>query len=317
MAQLLARSLGLVLLAALLVAVGPARLAGALRSADPAWLALAAPGFAGFTLAKALRWYALLRQGGLRYPLGRTLEVYHASAFLAFVTPGRVGDVAKAAYLKRDLGAPWSAGLASTVVDRLLDLCVLAWLAGAAAWWAAPPGPFRTLLLAACAALGAAGAALAWPPLQRAALRALHRLALASPRGLRLRAAAERTADALAALWSPRLLGLALVTALGFASLFAGAFALARALALPIGFAAAAYAVATASVVALLPVSVSGIGTRDAALVLLLAPHGVSAERALSFSLAYLACSLVFSNGIGAVGWLRDPVDFRGAEAAR
>ena len=54
--------------------------------------------------------------------------------------------------------------------------------------------------------------------------------------------------------------------------------------------------------------SVSGIGTRDAALVLLLAPHGVAAPQALSFSLAYLACSLAFSNGLGGLCWLRDPL---------
>jgi glycosyltransferase 2 family protein len=317
LARLAARSIGLLLLAALVATIGPARLLAAFRSADGAWLALAAPGFLGFTLVKAVRWFALLRLGGVRYPLGRTLAAYQASAFLAFVTPGRVGDVAKAAYLKRDLGTPWPTGLASTLADRLLDLAALAALAAVAAAVAAPAGAFRAALVAGCVAIACAALASAWPPLQRAALVGLARLPLEGAFSDRLRAAAGRMGDELARLWSKHLAALALLSALAFGSLFAGAFALARGLGLPIDFATTAYVVAASSVVALLPISVSGIGTRDAALVLLLAPHGVPAERALSFSLAYFACSLVFSNGIGAFGWLRDPVDFRAAEAAR
>jgi uncharacterized membrane protein YbhN (UPF0104 family) len=316
-ARLLARSLGLVLLAILVAAIGPGRLVAAFRAADAGWLALAAPGFLGFTLAKGVRWFALLRMGAVRYPLGRALAAYQASAFLAFVTPGRVGDLAKAAYLKRDLGTPWAAGLASTLADRLLDLFALAWPAAAAASLAAPEGPFRTALVAGCVALGAAALLSAWPPLQRTALAALAQVPIGAAGFVRARTAALRLGEELARLWSPRLAGLAALSAVAFASLFAGAFALARGLGLPIDLATTTYAVAAASVVALLPVSVSGIGTRDAALVLLLAPHGVPAERALSFSLAYLGCSLVFSNGLGALLWLRDPVDFRAAEATR
>jgi uncharacterized membrane protein YbhN (UPF0104 family) len=311
-----ARSLGFVLLAVLLASVGPKRLAAALAAADARWLALAAPGFLLFTLGKALRWFGLLRLGGLDYPLGRALAVYQASAFLAFVTPGRVGDLAKAAYLRRDLAAPWSAGLASTLFDRALDLLVLCAAAALALALAVPPGPLRSALGAALVALGAAAPALAWPPFQRAVLRALARLPLAGRATRALHAPADRLAAELARLWSPRLLPLLLVTVAAFACLFAGAFALARGLGLPIDPATTAYAVAVASLVALVPVSVSGIGTRDAALVLLLAPHGVGADQALSFSLAYLAWSLVFSNGLGAWCWLRDPLARVAPEAA-
>jgi uncharacterized membrane protein YbhN (UPF0104 family) len=310
-----ARSLGFVLLAGLLGSVGPARLGAALAAADARWLALAAPGFLLFTWVKALRWFGLLRLGGLEVPVGRALVVYQASSFLAFVTPGRVGDLAKAGYLRRDLGAPWAAGLASTLADRALDLCVLAATAALALQVAVPAGPLRTALGIGLVALAAAAPALAWPPAQRAALGALSRLPLAGSAVAALRSPADRLADELDRLWSPRLLPLVGVTALAFGCLFAGAYALARGLGLPIGPATTAYAVAVSSVVALLPLSVSGIGTRDAALVLLLAPHGVRADQALSFSLAYLTWSLLFSNGLGAWCWLRDPLARTAREA--
>ena len=314
--RLAARSLGFALLAALVVSIGPSRLGAAFGAADGRWLALAAPGFLLFTLVKALRWFALLRLGGTRYPFGRALAVYQASAFLAFVTPGRVGDFAKAAYLRRDLGTPWAAGVASTLADRALDLAVLAVVAAAALAVAAPPGPLRSALLGGLALAAVAAPVLVAPRFQRLVAGLLARVSFAGRTSEALRRPVERLADELARLWSLQLLPLALATALGFGCLFFGAFALARALGLPIGFATTAYTVATASVVALLPVSVSGIGTRDAALVLLLAPHGVAAPQALSFSLAYLACSLAFSNGLGALCWLRDPLGRREAAAA-
>jgi hypothetical protein len=314
--RLAARSLGFLLLAGLVLSVGPARLGAALAAADGGWLALAAPGFLLFTLAKALRWFALLRLGGTRYPLGRALAVYQASAFLAFVTPGRVGDFAKAAYLRRDLGTPWAAGVASTLADRALDLAVLAAAAAAALAAAAPPGPLRAALAGGLALAAVAAPVLIAPRFQRVVARGLARLPFGSRPAEALRRPLERLADELAPLWSVQLLPLAGVTAVGFGCLFGGAYALAKALGLPIDFATTAYAVATASIVALLPVSVSGIGTRDAALVLLLAPHGVPASLALSFSLAYLGCSLAFSNGIGGLCWLRDPLGPREAAAA-
>jgi uncharacterized protein (TIRG00374 family) len=314
--RLAARSLGFVLLAALLLSVGPRRLGAVLAAADGGWLALAAPGFLLFTLAKALRWFALLRQGGIRYPLGRALAVYQASAFLAFVTPGRVGDLAKVAYLRRDLGTPWAAGVASTLADRALDLAVLACIGAAALAVAAPAGPLRAALLAGLAFAAALAPVLVAPRFQRAVARGLARVSLGGRASGALRRPLERLAEELERLWSPRLLPLALVTAAGFTSLFAGAFGLARAFGLPIGFATTAYAVAASSLVTLLPVSVSGIGTRDAALVVLLAPHGVGTPEALSFSLAYFAWSLACSNGIGALCWLRDPLARREAAAA-
>ena len=174
--RLAARSLGFLLLGALVLSVGPARLGAALGAADGGWLALAAPGFLLFTLVKALRWFALLRLGGTRYPLGRALAVYQASAFLAFVTPGRVGDFAKAAYLRRDLGTPWAAGVASTLADRALDLAVLAVAAAAALAVAAPPGPLRSALLGGLALAAVAAPVLVAPRFQRVVARLLARL---------------------------------------------------------------------------------------------------------------------------------------------
>jgi len=302
------RFVGVALLAVLWLSVDVEQVRRALGRADGRLLALAAPAFAGFTLAKSARWWLLLRACGVRYAPARCVRVYHASAFLAFVTPGRLGDLAKAAWLRRDTGSGWATGVATTLIDRVLDLLVLSIPALAAALWAAPPGALRSALVLVFAAVGAAGAVLASPRWMRRLFEAVAGWSAFARVAAPMRRAVQPMWEPLERMHAGALLGPALLTVVQFASLFAGSFALAAGLGLGLGFATLVYCVTLASLVSLLPVSVSGVGTRDAALVLLFAPHGVAAPEALSFSLLYLVWSLVFSNGPGAWLWWRDPL---------
>jgi len=62
------------------------------------------------------------------------------------------------------------------------------------------------------------------------------------------------------------------------------------------------------SLLDLLPVSISGIGTRDAALIFLFGLQDISAEAAVAFSLLYLFMSYWLIALIGALFWIRNPV---------
>ncbi|MCH8304768.1 MAG: flippase-like domain-containing protein, partial [Candidatus Marinimicrobia bacterium] len=62
-----------------------------------------------------------------------------------------------------------------------------------------------------------------------------------------------------------------------------------------------------AALMTLLPVSISGIGTRDVALVVLLKPFGISAEEAVAFSLSILAIFMI-DIAIGFLFSLSNPI---------
>ena len=62
------------------------------------------------------------------------------------------------------------------------------------------------------------------------------------------------------------------------------------------------------SLLDLLPISISGIGTRDVTLIFLFGLHGISAEQAVAFSLIYLFMSYWLIALIGAIVYLRYPV---------
>jgi uncharacterized protein (TIRG00374 family) len=66
------------------------------------------------------------------------------------------------------------------------------------------------------------------------------------------------------------------------------------------------------SLLDLLPISISGIGTRDAALIFLFGLQGISAEAAVAFSLLYLFMSYWLIALVGAFFWIRNPVPMGG-----
>ena len=59
----------------------------------------------------------------------------------------------------------------------------------------------------------------------------------------------------------------------------------------------------------LLPISISGIGTRDMALIFLFGLKGVSAEQAVAFSLLYLFMSYWLIALIGVGVYFRYPIE--------
>lgn len=77
-------------------------------------------------LFKSIRLYTLLRAQGIKYELNNILQIYFSSNFLGFITPGRVGEFAKAVYIKQDMNISLAKSLPSIILDRFFDLFFLA-----------------------------------------------------------------------------------------------------------------------------------------------------------------------------------------------
>jgi len=69
------------------------------------------------------------------------------------------------------------------------------------------------------------------------------------------------------------------------------------------------FAVTMAGFISLIPISISGIGTRDAALILLFAPFAILKEQAIVFSTLILLMFL-FAAVIGLICWFIKPIKF-------
>jgi uncharacterized protein (TIRG00374 family) len=278
----------------------PARLWRDVLAADPLLLsaALLANGLA--ILLKVQRWQIMLRARGHRYASKDAWLAFCASLYLGMVTPGRVGDALRVQYLRHDLGVRYAEGIASVVMDRLCDLHVLAALVTLA-------------LFGYGHALGASLASLSWAvvavtllcPLvllvpgvsERLFSRVYRRFAGTGDDGL------SHFLGALRAQLGRPLLQTVPLTVVCFLVTFVQGFLVARALHIPLSYVDVMYLLSVASLLGLLPVSVSGLGVRELFFSLVFPSLGHTQAEAVSYGLLVFFVVYVASAVVGAVAW--------------
>lgn len=293
------RYVGLLLFAVLVWNVDYSSLKDLVRSVEARYLLLAGGFNFLFVLIKSFRWYGLLRQVKVDCSLWEALLMYQTGTYFATITPGRIGDVIKADYLKKEKGIDYSVGVVFVVLERLLDLFVLL---------------ISFTLLSFCLH---SGESLFIPItlltggvmfilltfLLRNQLRFLFKVVVKLPLLGKWFEAKEqhfvKSKDMFGRLLRPGLVISVSLSLLSYLCLYAGGLAIADGMRLPLSFMQVSYCMATANLVSLLPVSIAGIGTRDAALVVLFSSFGIAKEAALFFSFSYLIINLFFSHLVG------------------
>ncbi len=276
----------LALLGAVVALADPARVLAQLRHAHPGWLAMGLAAAIASNIVSAWRWRALARWLGADVSMRDASRWYFQAIGLNALLPGAVlgGDVYRAVVLRR-AGQDTLASSWSVVLDRvsgLWMLCAIGGLGAAACadvlapWLRLPAGAFVALMLAGTALW------LVLPWVLPALLRRWGLRWLAP-----LRAAAERPDFNQQMGWQA--LSSAAVQVLSAAALAGGGLALG--VQLPLS--AWAFAIAPVFLMAALPVSVGGWGTREAAAVAALAPFGVAAPAAVGVGVIYGLYALV------------------------
>jgi uncharacterized membrane protein YbhN (UPF0104 family) len=235
----------------------------------PAALAV---GLAPFCVA--LRWLGVLRaQRVIDLTYADALRATMVANLLNCVLPSKGGDLAKVGWVRRQVGVTTAAG--TVVLERMVDLVILGALGLTGSlltgvrWGAVVGGALVATVVATAIAIVAV-------PVHTA------------PLPTRVRDAA-RDVQTVFRRWAtePRAILLTMCGALGAWALTAAAFCLlVESLAAEVGWASTLSAYPVAILAGLVPVSLSGIGTRDAAFVVLLRGQ-VSEEAALLVGIGY------------------------------
>jgi len=250
-------------------------------------------------LIMALRWQVILRSIGIRYAFVASMRCLVKGTIWGEVTPGRIGELFRVKMAASQTGASIGKLFFSVVIDRIYDLIVLAVFSVAAA----------VLLITDYADINLPIMVLIFVPAGCGALVMMvmneknsHRfmnyiITLLFPERLRQRAGIQlseffeglrsmnKGAHAECFFLSLAIWLLKLITV----------YILVCALRLQVPF---LFSLATGSLavaVSLLPVSISGLGTREAVFIYLLSLQGISAEQAVALSV------LFFLFGIGSV----------------
>jgi uncharacterized membrane protein YbhN (UPF0104 family) len=297
------RLIGVFLLLVVLWRVGAGELIGVLLNVNPLAFIGAGVLATAVLILRSLRWRILCESLDIHLSTGEAVRLYLLATFVASITPGRIGDLVKAYYVRdRRQEGGLAAGIATVVYDRVLDLGQIGALALGAVvvlpWVPAAAGPPLVLL----ALLGFV-AGTVWRPTREGLLArplnwALRRLPGAD--GATPAAPAARHVLAAQALTTASLVG------------FAGAsVVLARGLSITAPAWSLSVLAALGAVIGLVPITVLGIGTRDA-LYVAAAPYlGATSESMLALSLLLLAMYVVNSVTGWAAWFLSPPGDRR------
>jgi uncharacterized protein (TIRG00374 family) len=275
-----------------------ARIWARLQTTRLEWVALGVVAYAGGQWLSAWRWWLLLRPVGLAVPYLRMVAFYFIGMFFNIFLPTIVGgDAVKAILLARETGAPARATM-SVFMERNVGLFALLTIATAAAF-VAPPVEVRGFNLLQLTLFVLAGFIVANIVLaNRPAYRLVDYLVAMTPLS-RIRSRAASLYDAIVPYREARWRGVVLAaTAQSF--LFQGVVILvvflnANALGLSVPVAALAVFVPLISLAGMLPISVNGLGIREALYLILFGRIGVPADAAVSMALLYFAVTLAAS----------------------
>jgi hypothetical protein len=307
--------IGVALLILLLSRVDFEKFAQVIAGADLIFIALALVLNLLLIFIKTLRWQVLLAAQGIAYGLREAYLAYFGSLYVGILTPGRLGEFVKAVHVSRDCDVSIGRAFSSVLADRLFDLYALL-VVGAAAL---ARGFIREAPLIV---------ALAFVALTAPLLFLLHPRLFGWMRGIGLKfgGLGRKLFDeegwlmemraGLRQLDLPALIRSVTMTALVYGVYFGQCYLLAMALKLPADFLSTTYAVALGSLITLVPISISGLGTREAILIAYLATVSVPSEMALGFSLLVFVNFYVGGGVIGALAWWIKPVKWNPQKTA-
>jgi uncharacterized protein (TIRG00374 family) len=237
-------------------------------------------------LLRAARWKSLLSGQGLRSGFVETTNVYSYSILMGLVTPGHIGEFIKVFYLKRR-GLSLGGSFFSVFLDRALDILFL-FMVSVVALFALISSGAHHVTISVLLIAGMLGAfALMWFFTRGKGFDlAVICLGRISPAKFRERVLGGFSdfADGFQRMTRVGVTQAFALTAFAWSANYYAVYLLGLSLGFELSFPQMAGIAAISSLVALLPISVMGVGTRDATLIVLLAQYGVSEESAIAFS---------------------------------
>lgn len=234
-------------------------------------------------VASASKWWALLRACGTPVSWGRAVAAHGAGLFANLGLPTIVGgDIVRVGLVARHGGA-WSSGVVGSLCDRLLDLFALCCIAGVGALAAA--GDTDNTVLAGALALVGLGLLALVPVGRWIVIRLGDRLPA------RLQGVRTSLVNVSHELSSRRTLTVSLVAiAVGVQAAFVVAnMLLGMSVGLEMPWWGWAFAWPAAKLIALVPISLGGLGVREAAFASLVLPLGADPAMAVAQSLSWQA----------------------------
>ena len=289
-----------------------------LRTIDPLFLLLSLVLQAVALVVTTFRWQLIMHRLEIYVPFRHCVIQQLIGTAAGVITPGQLGEFIKVLYLgSYGYAVPESA--LSVVVDRLFDLSMLFLfgLIGLAVLFRVPPGLTAALATGICILVG--GGLLFARNREKSAQTLATVVAKISPQAYK--ETVHKNTHHLAQLVGKFNLSLlaacALLSTVNYGLLLLRIYCMALSVHVVAPFWYLAMAIPLLRLVGLIPISISGIGTRDITMIYLLGRVGVPQEASLVLSILSLL-TLQFQVLVGLMAWWRYPVQVsRGKGSSR
>ena len=232
-----------------------------------------------------------------------------SSLYVGFITPGRIGEFVKALYLKSDKGISISKGFSSVLVDRLFDLYLLIILGFTGLWQFGVLGKLSDAFLILSIIVMMVPLIMLNQQLMGKLFKLLYNLAVIKKVKGKIEESFEDFYGELNQLLNPRLVFSGLLTCMGYSMFFVQCYLIVIAMDLPINFITITLFMAISNLISFIPISISGLGTRDATLIFLFSLIGLKPELAVSYAFLVFITFFIAGGLMGAVSWWFRPLE--------
>ena len=118
--------IGVALFIYIVYSIGLSRISQAFLEVKPSYLLLGAFLILLKPILESLKWYSILNLQKIKIDFPYIFQVNLISQYYGAITPGKIGSLVKAFYLKKKTNLPLSTTSSSVMIDRLLDLIIVA-----------------------------------------------------------------------------------------------------------------------------------------------------------------------------------------------
>lgn len=307
------KAIGLIILATILYLVDLSEVWRQLKLSDPLLILSAIVLILPQVALRAYRWQQMLAWEDINCPFRIALSFYFAGIYIGLMTPGRLGEMAKAFFLKKREMASISQALPSIIADRCLDLYCLSLVAAISLHYLGLGGGSPVADALIILAVGGTPWLLIY--IWRSGRLSNWIVNLVAQRwGDKWGGIFESFSGVAERLISRRMTHMMALTIASYGVYFLQTWLIGRSVGLELNYTAVAMAVSIAILIGYAPITIAGLGTREAVLIYIFSQFGVSAAATLSFAIIYNLVYIVCMGGVSALFWLALPRTERSIE---
>lgn len=290
--------IGIALFIYILFSVGLDKIVSTFLAADLFFLLLTLLLVIPTMFIQTFKWDYLLKNQGINLPFWYLFKVYWIGLFYGAITPGKLGSLIRISYIQEKTGKNFGESSQSVILDRLMDFFPLLFLAVIGTILLA--NYFVDLFLISFLAVVIL-VFVFWYFLNKKrsklVLGFLYRNVI--PENLK-----EKSRQSFHSFYKNlpskgKLLVSFVLSFLAWLFLIAQSWLISQAYGFNVDFFPFIFVLPIATVVAMIPITVNGLGTREATLIFLFSVFGISAETVIAFSIL----NFLYTEGIGLFGW--------------